>query len=114
MVNDLLEAWVDANILLENFNKFCEFLVKYCYEGSIIPGLSALKKQYLIKVFYKYIEKLQDEFVGLSVAIIIDKTTNSYAHSIINVLFSYKGKLKLVSVEFLQEVNNTSIDQLVL
>ncbi|CAG8808378.1 34160_t:CDS:1, partial [Racocetra persica] len=62
MVYDLLEAWVGADILLEKFDKFRGFLVKYCREGGIIPGSSALRKQYLTKVFHKHVEKLRDEF----------------------------------------------------
>ncbi|CAG8800609.1 20608_t:CDS:1, partial [Cetraspora pellucida] len=62
IVYDLLKAWVDADISLEKFNKFYRFLVKYCYEGSIILDSSALRKQYLTNVFHKHIKKLQDEF----------------------------------------------------
>ncbi|CAG8469473.1 39383_t:CDS:2 [Gigaspora margarita] len=67
-----------------------------------------------IQSIYKQIEKLRDEFVGKPVAIIIDEVTDSCARSVVNVLFSYNGKSKLVLVEFLQEINNTNIGQLVL
>ncbi|CAG8746696.1 21983_t:CDS:1, partial [Racocetra persica] len=62
MVYDLLEAWVGANTPLEKFDKFRGFLVKYCRKDGIIPGSNALRKQYLMKVFHKHIEKLWNEF----------------------------------------------------
>jgi len=45
------------------------------------------------------------------VVIIIDEITDNYSKSIINTLFSYKDNTKLVSVNFLLQVNNATISQ---
>ena len=48
------------------------------------------------------------------VAIIVDKTTDAKGHSVVNTLFSYYGVTKLVSVDFLQSVNYSTIGELIL
>ena len=45
------------------------------------------------------------------IAIITDETTDNCSRSIINTLFSYKDNTKLVSVNFLLQVNNATISQ---
>lgn len=44
---------------------------------------------------------------------IVDETTDSRARSVVNILFSYRGFTKLVVVDFLGIVNNSTIGQLV-
>ena len=44
-------------------------------------------------------------------AIIIDETTDDCARSVVNTLFCYRNETKLVSVDFLGRVNNTTMGQ---
>ncbi len=45
------------------------------------------------------------------IAIIIDKTIDDCSRSIINILFFHRNNTKLVSVDFLLQVNNATIGQ---
>ncbi|KAF0510690.1 transcription factor e2f6 [Gigaspora margarita] len=78
VIEDLIEAFANANISLEKINNLLPFFKKYLREG---------------------------------VAIIIDETTDECTRSVVNTLFSYRNNTKLVSVEFLIQVNNTTISQ---
>ncbi|CAG8555767.1 4795_t:CDS:2 [Cetraspora pellucida] len=49
-----------------------------------------------------------------SIAIIIDETTDVKGCSVVNTLFSYQGITKLISVDYLQQVNYSTISGLVL
>ena len=42
----------------------------------------------------------------------MDKTTDDCAQSVINTLFCYRNETKLVSVNFLECVNNTTMGQI--
>ncbi|CAG8845422.1 35028_t:CDS:1, partial [Gigaspora margarita] len=41
----------------------------------------------------------------------MDETTDDCSQSVVNTIFSYKNNTKLVSIEFLSQVNNTTIGQ---
>ena len=41
----------------------------------------------------------------------MDKTTDDCARSVVNTLFTYQNETKLVSVDFLKRVNNTTMGQ---
>jgi len=45
------------------------------------------------------------------VAIITDETIDDCSRSVVNTLFSYRDNTKLVSVDFLLQVNNATIGQ---
>ena len=45
------------------------------------------------------------------IAIITDETMDDCSRSVVNILFSYRNNIKLVSVDFLLQVNNATISQ---
>ena len=47
-------------------------------------------------------------------SIIVDETTDSRARSVVNILFSYRGNTRLVAVDYLNNVNNVTIGQLII
>ncbi|CAG8659164.1 2242_t:CDS:2, partial [Diversispora eburnea] len=62
----------------------------------------------------QHYEQLREIFCGKPVSIIIDETTDKKAHSVINTFFSYQNQTKLISVDFISQVNNVTVGQLVL
>ena len=113
VINEFLKAWVSANISLEKVDKFRPFLMTHCRGGGTIPAADTLRCKYLPNIFEEHIQALHNEFQGKPVAIIVDETTDSRARSVVNTLFSYHNSTKLISVDYLQVVNNTTIRQLV-
>lgn len=111
---NLVEAWAEADIPLEKLDKFRGFLNTYCKEGGCIPAANTLRRSYLPKVFETHLESLRHIFSEKPVAIIIDETMDVKGRSTVNTLFSYRGITKLVSVDFLQTVNYSTIGGLVL
>ncbi|GBB89089.1 hypothetical protein RclHR1_15760005 [Rhizophagus clarus] len=91
VVNDLVKAFVEANIPLEKVNMLQPFLRKHCRE-----------------------EDLKDFFREKTVSIIVDETTDSRARSVVNILFSYRNNTRLVAVDYLDNVNNVTIGQLII
>ncbi|CAG8724380.1 16303_t:CDS:2, partial [Gigaspora margarita] len=85
----------------------------YFFNGSI-PSAEALKQNYLEPVYEKHISIVKSEFFGKPVAIIVDETMDDCARSIVNILFNYQNLTKLVLVDFLNEVNNTIVGQVIL
>src|SRR4051812_48983430 len=61
--------------------------------------------------FSIHLENLKTLFCQKSVAIIMDETTDACQRSVVNTLFAYRENTKLVSVDFLTRVNNTTIGQ---
>ncbi|CAG8513273.1 2057_t:CDS:2 [Ambispora gerdemannii] len=115
VINEFLKAWVNANIPLEKVDKLRPFLTTYCREdGSAIPAADTLRRKYLPNIFEEHLQALNTEFKEKSVAIIIDETTDSRTYSVVNTLFSYRNSTKLVSVNYLQTINNTTIGQIVI
>ena len=114
VIQDLVEAFVKANIPLEKINALQPFLKKYCREGGAIPQADALRRNYLPGIYQQHIDDLKEVFRDKPVSIIIDKTTDSRARSVVNILFSYRSNIKLVVVDFLDSVNNLTIGRLVL
>ena len=47
-------------------------------------------------------------------SIIVDETTDSRARSVVNILFSYRSNTRLVAVDYLDNVNNVTIGQLII
>ena len=50
-----------------------------------------------------------NELANQRISVTMDETTDSCGRSILNVLFSYQNKTKLVNTLFLETVNNTTI-----
>ena len=114
VVNDLVKAFVEANIPLEKVNALQPFFRKYCREGGAIPQADALRRNYLPGIYQQHIEDLKDFFQEKTVSIIVDETTDSRARSVVNILFSYRGNTRLVAVDYLNSVNSVTIGQLII
>ncbi|CAG8465297.1 654_t:CDS:2 [Diversispora eburnea] len=64
---------------------------------QIIKSLAdSIRKHHLSGIFEQHYEQLREIFCGKPVSIIIDKTTDKKARSVINTLFSYRGQTKLI------------------
>ncbi|RHZ88106.1 hypothetical protein Glove_26g278 [Diversispora epigaea] len=59
----------------------------------------------------KYYQSLKLLFDSKPVAIIIDETTDDCARSVVNTIFTYQNKTKLVFVDFFERVNNATMGQ---
>ena len=73
-----------------------------------------MRREYLPKLFENHINQLKEYFHSKRVSIIIDETTDSRARSVVNILFSYNGVTKLIHVDYLENVNNCTIGQLII
>ena len=113
VVKDLVKAFVKANIPLEKVNALQPFLRKYCHEGGAVPQADALRRNYLPEIYQQHIDDLKDFFQKKTVSVIVDETTDSCARSVVNILFSYRGTIKLITVDYLDSVNNVTIGQLI-
>jgi len=111
IIEDLIEAFASADIPLEKVDSLLPFLKKYLREGGAIPQANTLRQVYLPRVFSRHYENLTSIFTEKPVAIITDETTDDCARSVVNTLFSYRNNTKLVSVDFLTQVNNVTIGQ---
>lgn len=111
VIEDLIEAFASADIPLEKVNKLLPFFKKYLHEGGSIPQVSTLRQIYLPRVFENHHKKLLSLFEDKPVAIIMDELSDDCSRSVVNTLFCYQDITKLVSVDFLTHVNNTTIGQ---
>jgi hypothetical protein len=114
VIEDLLEALVSADIPLEKVNHLLPFFKKHLREGGAIPRAPTLRQIYLPQIFEKHIESLKLLFNSKPVSIIMDETSDVCARSVVNTLFSYRSITKLVSVDFLEIVNNATMGQTLL
>ncbi|GBC10765.1 hypothetical protein RclHR1_09890005 [Rhizophagus clarus] len=114
VINNLVDAFVTTDIPLEKIDKLQNWLRENCNEGGFIPISVALHRDYLPKLFEDHVNQLKEYFCGKRVSIIVDETTDCRARSVINILFSYNGVTKLVHVDYLENVNNCTIGQLII
>ena len=68
-----------------------------------------MRQIYLPQVFENYLNQIKLLFENKPVAITMDETTDDYSHSVVNILFYFQKNTKLVSVDFLIQVNNSTI-----
>ena len=94
---------------MEKVNQLLPFFKKHFREGSAIPQAPTLCQIYLSNVFDKHFSLLQNYFNQKPVAIIMDETTDDCSRSVVNTLFSFRQNTKLVSVDFLDHVNNSTM-----
>ncbi|CAG8629739.1 246_t:CDS:2, partial [Diversispora eburnea] len=78
--------------------------------GGSISLADSIRKHHLSDIFEQHYEQLCGIFCGKPVSIIIDETTDKKTHSVINTLFSYQGQTKLISIDFISQVNNVTVD----
>src|SRR5436305_2684779 len=107
VIEDLIEAFATADIPLEKVNSLLPFFKKHVKNGGSIPKAPTLRQLYLPNVFEKHYQSLKLFFDSKPVTIIMDETTDDCARSVVNTLFCYRNETKLVSVDFLERVNNT-------
>ncbi|CAG8612295.1 724_t:CDS:2 [Cetraspora pellucida] len=90
IVMSFVKTLVEANIPLEKANKLQPWIRKNVCEGGSISAANILRREYL------------------------PITSDSCTCSVINILFSYHGITKLIEVGFLDQVNNRTIDELII
>src|SRR6185369_14872735 len=76
-----------------------------------IVGANHLRERYLSAVFETAKNGLMNEFTNQKISVTMDETTDSCGRSVLNILFSYCNKTKLVNTIFLEAVNHTTIAQ---
>lgn len=114
LIEELIEAFSIADIPLEKVNSLLPFFKKHIKNGGSIPQAPTLRQLYLPNVFDKHYQSLRSFFDSKPVAIIMDETTDDCARSVVNTIFCYRDKTKLVSVDFLERVNNTTMGQVLM
>ena len=111
VVENLVEAFLGADIPLQKIDQLIPFFKKYLKEGGAIPKAPTLRQNYLPSVFEKHIAFLKLLFDSTPISIIIDESLDSCARSVVNTIFVYCNFTKLVSVDFLNRVNNSTMSQ---
>ena len=111
VIEELIKAFASADIPIEKINHLLPFFKKYFKEGGAIPQAPTLCQLYLPSIFKNHAENLLSIFNSKSVCIIMDELSNNCVRSVVNTLFTYLQDTKLVSVNFLKCVNNTTIEQ---
>src|SRR3954452_10709102 len=114
VIENLIEAFSFANIPLEKITQLLPFFKKYLKEGGAIPQAPTLRQIYLPNVFNKHIDALKLIFDSKPICIIMDESSDDCGQPVVNTLFIYHSYTKLVSVDFLEQVNNTTIAQTLL
>ncbi|GBC10065.1 hypothetical protein RclHR1_09300012 [Rhizophagus clarus] len=76
VINNLVDAFVTADIPLEKIDKLQNWLRENCNEGGFIPTSVALRHDYLPKLFEDHVNQLKEYFCGKRVSIIVDETTD--------------------------------------
>ncbi|CAB4391603.1 unnamed protein product [Rhizophagus irregularis] len=82
-VNNLVDAFVTADIPLEKIDKLQNWLRENCNEGGFIPKSDTLRRDYLPKLFEDHVNQLKEYFRGRQVSIIIDETTDTHILNLI-------------------------------
>ncbi|CAB4394486.1 unnamed protein product [Rhizophagus irregularis] len=82
-VNNLVDAFVTADIPLEKIDKLQNWLCENCNEGGFIPKSDTLHRDYLPKLFEDHVNQLKEYFRGRQVSIIIDETTDTHILNLI-------------------------------
>ena len=111
VIEDLVEAFLGADIPLQKIDKLLFFFKKNLKEGGAIPKAPTLRQIYLPSIFEKHITSLKLLFDSKPISIIMDESLDSCARSVVNTIFVYRNFTKLISVDFLNSVNNITIGQ---
>lgn len=123
LVMELVEAFMAANIPLEKVDNpsMRNFMEKNLKGGGGIPKASTLRELYVTRVFKKQQANIISKLAGQKVVIIADETTDIVGRYAVNVLIQPLNAFKpdessamLVNTDFLTEVNNVSIAQLII
>ena len=103
LIEDLIQAFATADIPLEKVNSLLPFFQKHVKQGGFIPQAP------LPQVFENHFMQLKLLFENKPVAVTMDETTDDCARSVVNTLFHFRTNTKLVSVDFLIQVNNSTM-----
>jgi hypothetical protein len=109
LIEDLIQAFAIADIPLEKVNSLLPFFQKHIKQGGSIPRAPTLRQIYLPQVFENHLVELKLLFENKPVAITMDETTDDCARSVVNTIFHFSTNTKLVSVDFLTQVNNSTM-----
>ena len=109
LIEDLIHAFAVADIPLEKVNSLLPFFQKHMKQGGFIPQAPTLRQIYLPQVFENHLNQIKLLFENKLVAITMDETTDDCDCSVMNTLFHFQKNTKLVSVDFLIQVNNSTI-----
>ncbi len=109
LIEDLIHAFAVADIPLEKVNSLLPFFQKHMKQGGFIPQAPTLCQIYLPQVFENHLNQIKLLFENKPVAITMDETTDDCGRSVVNTLFHFQKNTKLVSVDFLIQVNNLTI-----
>ena len=109
LIEDLIMAFTIADIPLEKVNSLLPFFQKHVKQGGFIPQAPTLRQIHLPQVFENHLTQLKLLFENKPVAITMDETTDDCARSVVNTLFHFRTNTKLVSVDFLIQVNNSTM-----
>src|SRR6266508_1926789 len=83
-------------------------------QRGFIPQAPTLCQIYLPQVFKNYLNQIKLLFENKPVAITMDETTDDCGCSVVNTLFYFQKNTKLVSIDFLIQVNNSTIESTLL
>ncbi len=110
----MIEIFINADIPLEKINSLLLFFKKHLKEDDAISQALTLRQVYLPKVFDKYIDTLKLIFNYKPIYIIMNESSDDCIQSVVNTFFTYHSHTKLVLVNFLEQVNNSTIGQTLL
>src|SRR6266487_6820490 len=102
-------AFAIADIPLEKVNSLLPFFQKHVKQGGFISQAPTLRQIHLPKVFKNHLTQFKLLFENKPVAITMDEITDDCARSVVNTLFHFRTNTKLVSVDFLTQVNNSTM-----
>ncbi|GES80425.1 CGG triplet repeat-binding protein 1 [Rhizophagus clarus] len=78
-------------------------------DKDFILQIPTLRQMHLLQIFENYLTQLKLLFENKPVAITMDETTDDCTCSVVNTLFHFRTNTKLVSVDFLIQVNNSTM-----
>ncbi|CAG8769395.1 21344_t:CDS:2, partial [Cetraspora pellucida] len=102
---DLVQALIAIDIPLEKLDndKLKVFFKKYCKFENSLPMLYDLE-----------LDKLHEALLNQQICITVNESTNACGRVVVNILFSFENKTKLVTTKHLKKVDFTTISQLVM
>ncbi len=87
------------------------FFKKYLKEEGVIPKAPTLQQIYFSSIFKKHVVSLKLLFDSMPISIIMNESLDNCACNVVNTIFVYYYYTKLVFIDFLNIVNNSTIGQ---
>lgn len=123
LVMELVETFMAANIPLEKVDNptMHSVMQKNLKGGGGIPQANTLRELYITRIFNQQQANIIAKLAGQKVVVIADETTDVVGRYTVNVFIQLLNAFKpdectamLVNTDFLTEVNNVSIAQLII